>query len=55
MNLTIRWTLIVGFLCLIWGTYVVTTTLTYVSSQKVLNDHARDIMENIANLAMCDS
>ena len=52
MNLTIRWTLILGFLCLIWGTYAVTTTSTYLSSQKVLNDHARDIMENIANLAM---
>ena len=52
MNFTIRWTLIIGFLCLIWGTYAVTTTSTYVSSQSVLNDHARDIMENIANLAM---
>ena len=52
MKLTIRWSLIIGFICLIWGTYAVTTTSTYVSSQKVLNDHARDIMENIADLAM---
>ena len=52
MKLTIRWSLIIGFICLIWGTYAVTTTSTYVSSQKVLNDHARDIMENIAGLAM---
>ena len=52
MKLTIRWSLIIVFLCLIWGTYAVTTTSTYVSSQKVLNDHARDIMENIAELAM---
>lgn len=52
MKLTIRWSLIIVFLCLIWGTYAVTTTSTYISSQKVLNDHARDIMENIADLAM---
>jgi two-component system cell cycle sensor histidine kinase/response regulator CckA len=52
MKLTIRWSLIICFLCLIWGTYAVTTTSTYVSSEKVLNNHARDIMENIADLAM---
>ena len=52
MKLTIRWSLIIGFLCLIWGTYVVTTTSTFVSSQKTLNGHAMNIMENIADLAM---
>ena len=52
MKLTIRWSLIIGFLCLIWGTYAVTTTSTFVSSQKTLNGHARNIMENIADLAM---
>ena len=52
MKLTIRWALIVGFLCLIWGTYTVTTTSSFVSSQKVLNRHARDIMQNNAELAM---
>ncbi|MCP4626456.1 MAG: PAS domain S-box protein [bacterium] len=52
MKLTIRWSLIIGFICLIWGTYAVTTTSTYLASQKVLNNHARDIMENIAGLAM---
>ena len=52
MKFTIRWSLIIGFLCLIWGTYAVTTTSTYVSSQKALNGHARNIMENIAGLAM---
>ena len=52
MKLTIRWSLIIGFICLIWGTYAVTTTSTYVASQKVLNDHARGIMQNIADLAM---
>jgi len=52
MKLTIRWSLIIGFLCLIWGTYAVTTTSTFVSSQKTLNGHAINIMENIADLAM---
>ena len=52
MKITIRWALIVGFLALIWGTYLTTTTSTYISSEKVLNQHARDIMENIADLAM---
>ncbi len=52
MKLSIRWALIIGFLVLIWGTYIVTTSSTFLSSQKVLNQHARDIMENIADLAM---
>ena len=52
MKLTIHWSLIIGFLCLIWGTYVVTTTSTFVSSQKTLSGHAMNIMENIADLAM---
>ena len=52
MKLTIRWSLIIGFLCLIWGTCAVTTTSIFVSSQKTLNGHAMSIMENIADLAM---
>ena len=51
MRFSIRWVLIFGFLALIWGTFLITTTSMYVSSEKVLNQHARDIMENIANLA----
>ena len=52
MKLTIRWTLIVGFLGLIWGTHLITTTSSFVTSQEVLNRHAKDIMKNIAQLAM---
>ena len=52
MRFSIRWALIFGFLALIWGTSLITTTSMYVSSEKVLNRHARDIMENIAELAM---
>jgi PAS domain S-box-containing protein len=52
MRFSIRAALIIGFLVLIWGTFVVTTTSSFLSSQTVLNRHARDIMENIADLAM---
>lgn len=52
MKLSIRWALIFGFLCLIWGTFIVTTSSSYFTSQQVLNRHARDVMENIAELAM---
>jgi hypothetical protein len=52
MKLSIRWTLIIGFLGLIWGTHLITTTSSFVTSQEVLNRHAKDIMKNIAQLAM---
>ncbi len=52
MRITIRLALIIGFLVLIWGTSAITTSSTFLTSQTVLNDHARDIMENIADLAM---
>ncbi len=52
MKLSIRWILILGFLGLIWGTHFITTTSSFISSQKVLNGHAEDIMENVADLAM---
>ena len=52
MKLTIRSTLIIGFLGLIWGTHLITTTSSFVTSQEVLNRHAKDIMKNIAQLAM---
>jgi hypothetical protein len=51
MRFSIRWALIFGFLPLILGTSLITTTSMYISSEKVLNQHARDIMENIADLA----
>lgn len=52
MKLSIRWTLIIGFLGLIWGTHIITTTSSFITSQEVLNRHAKDIMKNIALLAM---
>ena len=52
MKISIRWALIAGFLGLIWGTHLITTTSAYLTSQDVLRQHARDIMQNIAELAM---
>ncbi len=51
-KISIRWALIAGFLGLIWGTHLITTTSAYLTSQEVLRQHARDIMKNIAELAM---
>ncbi|MBR9982705.1 MAG: PAS domain S-box protein [Desulfatitalea sp.] len=55
MKLSIRWALILGFLGLIWGTQIIITSSTYLSSEKVLLRHARDIMQNIADLTMVQS
>ncbi len=52
MKISVRWALITGFLGLIWGTHLITTTSAYLTSQEVLRRHARDIMQNIAGLAM---
>ena len=52
MKLSIRWVLILGSLAMIWVTQVITISTSYVSSQRVLLEHAQDIMRNIADLAM---
>ena len=52
MKISIRWALIVGILGLIWVTQLIITSSAYFSSQKVLLNHARDIMQNIADLTM---
>jgi two-component system, cell cycle sensor histidine kinase and response regulator CckA len=52
MKISIRWALILGCLGLIWGTQVLITTSTYLSWQRVLSGHARDIMQNITDLTM---
>ncbi|MBI9082341.1 MAG: response regulator [Desulfobacterales bacterium] len=55
MKISIRWVLIAGLLLIIWGSQVVTVSSGYISSQRVLLGHARDIMENIAEFAMAQS
>ncbi len=52
MKISIRWALISGLLVIIWGTQAITVSSSYITSQRVLLGHARDIMENIAEFAM---
>jgi signal transduction histidine kinase/CheY-like chemotaxis protein len=52
MKISIRWALILGLLVIIWGTQAITVSSSYITSQRVLLGHARDIMENIAEFAM---
>jgi len=52
MNVSIRLALISVILGLIWVTCAITTSSTYLSSQNTLREHAQNIMQNIANLAM---
>ncbi|GEM_PF-6441643 len=52
MKVSIFSVLLVSFLGLIWGTYLINNTSFYFSSQKVLQKHASDIMENVAVYAM---
>ena len=52
MKISIRWALIIGCLVLIWGTQVLITTSTYLSWQRVLLGHSKDIMQNITDLTM---
>ena len=55
MKISIRWTLIFGFLGLIWGTHLLTAASSFFTSQRVLQEHARQIMTNVADLAQSQS
>lgn len=52
MKLSIRWALVAGFLGLIWGTQLIITSSSYISSERVLLNHAKSIMANITDLTM---
>ena len=55
MKISLRWTLILGFLGLIWGTHIITASSSFFTSQRVLQEHARQIMSNVADLAKSHS
>ncbi|ORJ59840.1 hybrid sensor histidine kinase/response regulator [Geothermobacter hydrogeniphilus] len=52
MKISIRSALLVSFLVVIWGTYLITASLGRYSSEKTLENHARLIMDGIASYAM---
>jgi two-component system cell cycle sensor histidine kinase/response regulator CckA len=51
MKISLRWTLIFGFLGLIWGTHLLTASSSFFTSQRVLQEHAKQIMANVADKA----
>ncbi len=51
MRISVRWSLVAGFLGLIWGTHLITATSSFITSQKVLQQHARKIMDTVADKA----
>ena len=55
MRISIRWAMVLGCLGLIWGMQILITSSTYISSQRMLAGHARDVMQNIADLTMIQS
>ncbi len=55
MKISIRWALIFGLLGLIWGTHLLTASSSFFTSQRVLQEHARQIMANVADLAQSQS
>ncbi len=55
MKISIRWALIFGLLGLIWGTHLLTASSSFFTSQRVLQEHARQIMANVADLAQNQS
>ena len=52
LKISIRWVIILGCFILIWGTHLVMTPISLYSSQKIMEAHSRDIMENILDLSL---
>ncbi len=52
MKISIRLALFISFLAVIWGTFLLTTTSTRLTSEQTLEDHVHVIMENISSYAM---
>lgn len=52
MKISIWQALFFSFLAVIWGTFLLTTTSSQITSEKVLEEHAHVIMENISSYAM---
>ncbi len=51
MRISVRWSLVAGFLGLIWGTHLITASSSFITSQRVLHQHARKIMDTVADKA----
>ena len=52
MKLSIRWTIILGCIVLIWGSHILVTPSSYFMTKRVLTKHMYDIMTNISDLTV---
>lgn len=52
MKISIRGAIILGCIVLIWGTLLITTPFSYISTKKVMLLHTIDIMEDISDLTL---
>ncbi|WDP91465.1 MAG: response regulator [Desulfobacter sp.] len=52
MKVSIRGVVITGVIILIWGTFLISTPLSYISNKKVMLVHTMDVMENISDLTV---
>ena len=52
MKLSIRLSIIISSIVLVWGTHLIITPSSYFMTKKVLTNHMQDIMANISDLAM---
>jgi PAS domain S-box-containing protein len=52
LKFSIRWVVIIGCIVLVWSTYLIITPSVYFSTKKVMLQHTRDIMQNIADLTL---
>jgi PAS domain S-box-containing protein len=52
MNFSIRWPIVLGSILLVWGTHLIIAPYSHFNSERVLKQHARDIMQNISDLTL---
>ncbi|MCG8566672.1 MAG: oxidoreductase, partial [Desulfobacterales bacterium] len=52
MKISIRWVIIIGCFALVWGTHLIIAPFSFFTTQRVMLDHTRDIMENILELTL---
>ena len=52
MKLSIRWTIIISCIILVWGTHLIITPSSYFMTKRVLTKHMQDIMVNISDLTL---
>lgn len=52
MKLSIRWTIIISCIVLVWGTHIIIMPSSYLMTKRVLTRHMQDIMINISDLTV---